>query len=876
MLRTIVEDSLLRYWTTMTFSDSTANVATPTTLRTREGDTDRSLELIRRASTLRNGSRDGLGANDHYERAIRELLGVVVPFFSDVCAVYLPDGLGEPSQFLIRHHAYDSSSNGDQTHQDGRSELLNLVPNFAEISERVASSGQTETWSTLSDRDNPQCVMIALTVNDRAIGTVTFTLEHDRGGFGSAEVAAAEHVGWIMSNVIERVVLRRDARSAVRRTQRIATQLHQLIAASITVAGLRSEQDILLRLVTSARNVYGVDDAIVSLESGAFAPLCGIVLRGGDAVCLSPLDPTVPSDLPVSRPGFTTPWTDRDWLVAPLLERRNVTRGVIAIRRMPGTEFGAEEREVLALLAQMAMSALGAEELNRTVQRSDARLRILVETAPIGIVEVDADGDVRWWNRAASDVFAWPLYDEAKASPRPTFPKATVEGLRDLWKEVLSDDDVAGRDFVDVEIAGRIRVLTASATLLPAAASEAPAILTLIDDVTNHSELKAELRHAHTMEVRGQVASRIAHDFNNLLTLISGYAEMLANDLKGRDREVQMVHDIQVTASRASMLTTQLQTIGRTKKPAPVVFDPAVIIESNAEVLERILGSSIEVRWSLDRHAGNIRVDADQFEQMILNIVINARDAMPDGGQLTISSAAASFDESRAKSFDVIPGDFVQLSITDTGVGMDESTRQRCFDPLFTTKGPFKGTGLGLASARRLVQESGGSIRCTTQVAHGTTFEILLPVVSEPTQEVSVAVETNPPQGGATVLLVEDDDDLRRFMSQILLRNGYQVLEADSAERALVVANEFRGSIALLLSDVVMAEMSGRVLASTLQSADPNLRVLLVSGTANQSVVDELRSGTSAFLSKPFRPSQLIDTLHEILRFRPSPTAQRD
>jgi two-component system cell cycle sensor histidine kinase/response regulator CckA len=849
----------------MTYSDAPAHVTPPATPRDRAGESGRSLELIRRASTLRNASRDELGANDDYEVAIREILDVVVPHFCDICAVYLPDGLGEPSQFLIRHHAYDSSTSVGASYQHGRTQLFELVPHLGDRLERVVLMGRTESWSTLGERDDPQCVMIALNVNDRAIGTITFALEVDSGGFGSDEIAAAEHVGWIMSNAIERVVLRRDARSAVRRTQRIATQLHQLIAASITVAGLRSEQDILIRLVTSARNVYGVDDAIVSLESGAFAPLCGIVLGGNDAVCLSPLDPSVPNDLPVSRVGFTTPWTDRDWLVAPLLERRNVTRGIIAIRRMPGTEYGAEEREVLALLAQMATSALGAEELNRTVQRSESRLRVLVETAPIGIVEVDAHGEVRWWNRAASGVFSWPAFDDDSVTPVPTFPEATIEGLRELWKEVLGNEDVAGRDFVDVEIAGRIRVLTASATLLPAAASEPLAILTLIDDVTNHRELKAELRHAHTMEVRGQVASRIAHDFNNLLTLISGYAELLANDLAGSDREVQMVRDIQFTASRASLLTTQLQAIGRTKTPAPVVFNPVVIIESNAEVLERILGSAIEVRWSLNRHAGNIRVDADQFEQMILNLVINARDAMPDGGELTVASVATSLDEAAAKSLDVEPGDYLQLSISDTGVGMDAVTLQRCFEPLFTTKGPFKGTGLGLAAARRLVQESGGSIRCTTEVDRGTTFEILLPVVNEMAQDVSVSVESNRPQGSHTVLLAEDDVDLRRFMSQILSRNGYQVLEADSAERAIVVANEFGGPITLLLSDVVMAEMTGAELASTLQTANPDLRVLLVSGTADDSVVEELSPGSSAFLAKPFRPSQLIDKLHELL-----------
>lgn len=849
----------------MTPSDSTTPVTPPE--RNRSRSAGRSLELIRRANLSGGGARDDLGANDDYELPIQELLEVVVPTFCDIGAVYLPDGSGEPSQFLVRHYAYDPALNSKSSEQ-ARSALAALVPHLDVLLDRVVLSGQSESWSSLGDRAAPQCVMIPLKVNDRAIGSIAFALEGTSDSFGADEVTAAEHVGWVISNAIERVVLRRDARGAVRRTQRIATQLHQLIAASIAVAGLRSEEDILLRLVTSARNVYGVDDAVVSLESGAFAPLCGLVMDGNDAVCLSPLDSLVPSDLPVARPGFTSPWTDRDWLVAPLLVRRNVTRGVIAIRRLPGIEFGAEDREVLALLAQIAISALSAEDLNRTVQRSESRLRVLVETAPIGIVEVDGDGAVRWWNRAASGVFAWPAFDDANAGPMPTFPAETIEGLRELWHEVLSKRDVAGRDFVDVEIAGRIRVLTASATLMPAAASESPAILTLIDDVTNHRELKAELRHAHTMEVRGQVASRIAHDFNNLLTLISGYAEILANDLQNSDRELQMVRDIQVTASRASLLTTQLQTIGRSKTPAPVVFDPVSIIESNAEVLERILGNSIEVRWLLERGAGNIRVDADQFEQMILNLVINARDAMPDGGELSFVTRATSLGADSARGFDVVPGDYLQLSVTDTGVGMDDATRQRCFEPLFTTKGPFMGTGLGLAAARRLVQESGGSIRCITEVAHGTTFEILLPIVDQVAQEVAVGVEANRSNGSETVLLVEDDADLRRFMSQILHRNGYRVLEADSAEQAIIVADDSDEPITLLLSDVVMAAMSGSELANTLQAVDPDLRVLLVSGTADESVLDGLNPGTSAFLAKPFRPSQLIEKLVGLLHRR--------
>ena len=182
----------------------------------------------------------------------------------------------------------------------------------------------------------------------------------------------------------------------------------------------------------------------------------------------------------------------------------------------------------------MASSALGAVELGRTVQSSEARLRVLIETAPVGIVEADADGRVRWWNRAASDVFAWPIFDEGPTEQVSSFPEATLPELRELWSEVLRGGSVDGRDFVDVEIAGKLRVLSASAALLPPTGSETPGILTLIDDVTNHRELKAELRHAYTMEIRGQVASRIAHDFNNLLTLISGYAEILSGDLDGQ------------------------------------------------------------------------------------------------------------------------------------------------------------------------------------------------------------------------------------------------------------------------------------------------------------------------------------------------------
>lgn len=664
------------------------------------------------------------------------------------------------------------------------------------------------------------------------------------------------------------VALVDQARDAVRRSQRIASQLHQLIAASITVTSLRSEQDILKNLAGSARSVFDAETAVVTLDVGSAAPLRGVARRGSRPVCEIPEvgdDTTYPTTWEV---GSDTRIED-DWLVAPILERWDRARGLIAIRRTAEPNFGDEDKEVLALLAQMASSALGAAELGRSVQTSEARLRVLIETAPVGIVEADMGGDVRWWNHAASKVFAWPEFVEGIDVTLTTFPEATLPELRELWTEVRRDGSMDGRDFVDVEIAGKMRVLSASAALLPPTRGEEPGMLTLIDDVTNHRELKAELRHAYTMEIRGQVASRIAHDFNNLLTLISGYAEILSVDLEGDDRATQMVKEIQATASRASMLTSQLQTIGRTHPPESVVFNPVAVIQSNAEVLERILGKAIDLRFELDEHAGNVRADADQFEQMIINLSINARDAMLEGGELSIAIASTSLDVAPATRLEVAPGDYVALTVTDTGIGMDEETRLRCFDPLFTTKGLFKGTGMGLTAARRMTEESGGSITCRSTVGEGTTFEVLLPSVDEAPVETFVMTELDRPHGSANVLVVDDDDELRRFMCRILERNGYRVREANSAEAALSMVDDAEGSIDLLVSDFVMGEMTGRDLAHSLQAKRPAIPVLLVSGTASRSIIAGLADGSAEFLAKPFKPSELVDKVHDLLARRP-------
>jgi two-component system, cell cycle sensor histidine kinase and response regulator CckA len=650
-----------------------------------------------------------------------------------------------------------------------------------------------------------------------------------------------------------------DAREAIRTAQRIASQLHQLIAVSLTVTGLRYERDIVESLAASARRVFDADDAVLSIETGSGSPLHGVAQRSR-AVASFKADEAYEIEIPVLRSGTSATWVDNDWLVAPVVAGRNQARGVLAVRRTNG-EFHSEDREVLTLLAQMAATALDASDLSREIESNETRLRTLVDTAPAGIVEVDLEGTVRWWNRAAHQIFDWPTYSD-ELGTTPSFPRSAAQGLSALWSEARKQETSANRDLIEVEIRGRHRDLTASAILLPSP-DDSPSILMLIDDVTDHRQLKAEVSHAQQMEIRGRVASSVAHDFNNLLTLISGYAEILSSELGSDHSSIEMVKEIQTTASRASTLTAQLQTIGRTPSLEPVILDPVAMLSNYADVIERIVGDSIATRWELDPAAGSISVDAGQFEQMMLNLAINARDAMADGGELRVSVEPVNLEKARAARLNIEPGAYVSIHISDSGVGMDTETLARCFDTFFTTKGPFKGTGMGLAAARRLVEGSHGAIIATSETGVGTDFEILFPslaVVLAPEPHIIVReIEA------ATVLVAEDDNDLRRLMTQVLRRNGYKVLATASGEEALAQGRLFEGSLDLLVSDVMMGQLSGPELAGTLQSEQTALRVLLISGTADNSVIAHLGEGSSGFLAKPFRPSEFLKRVHEIL-----------
>jgi hypothetical protein len=696
------------------------------------------------------------------------------------------------------------------------------------------------------------CVVEELRVEGLVTATVALGRPETAPGIGPLERDALRDVLWDAALELERARLRRRAREAVRDAQRVARRLHEVLAAALAMGPARDERALVTLLAERARDALDAQRVVVSLAEPALR-------ASADRTGVRLADEPRPGDEPDDETR------DTGWWRVSLGGPGEPVVGEVAVRRdAPATP---EDREVLSLLARLASSALAASALHASVRASETRWRTLVQSAPIGIVETDLEGEVTWWNRAAGALFAWPSPPGAVA-----LPPALREALAPLWGPVREGASPPGRDLGAVELADGPRNLMVAARRMDLGASAR--ILTLLDDVTDHRRLRTELRHAATMETRGQVASTIAHDFNNLLTLITGYAEVLEGQVTSSEA-AGLVRAIQVTAARAAALTAQLQSIGRTREGRPVVVDPRAALGANADVLERVLGPGVTLTWSWAPSIGHVRADPDQLEQVLLNLAINARDAMPDGGRLSIAVDEVGADDHDAAGDDRADGPrtarrgrAVRVRVVDTGVGMDEETRRRCFEPLFTTKGPLRGTGMGLASAKRTIEESGGSIRVDSRPGAGTTVEFVLPVVDEPLDEPASgpAPAAPAPRGrAATVLLVEDDEALRRLVAAVLRRHGHRVLDAPGVEeaRALVAAHD--EPFDLLVSDVVLGEGRGDELARALRATQPGLAILLTSGSADASVLGDL-AAPAAFLAKPFKPSQVIDEVVALLR----------
>jgi PAS domain S-box-containing protein len=400
------------------------------------------------------------------------------------------------------------------------------------------------------------------------------------------------------------------------------------------------------------------------------------------------------------------------------------------------------------------------------------------------------------------------------------------------------------------------------------------AIVITARDVTERQKLELQLRQAQQMEAVGRLAGGIAHDFNNLLTAILGYCNLMLDEVPAEDPLRKDLDEIRAAGERAAALTRQLLAFSRRQMLQPHKLDFNALVRQTEKMVRRLVGEDVEVAISLGESVTPVVVDPASIEQVLVNLAVNARDAMPMGGRLTLETAMVDLGAAYADSHaTVIPGRYAMLAVSDTGEGMDALTRARIFEPFFTTKEQGRGVGLGLATVYGIVKQSGGYIWVYSEPGHGTSFKIYFPEAADiagvsgrgAKPKTSVGKRGKAKGGTETVLLVEDEDAVRALACQVLRRYGYLVLEARDGLDALRLAERHQGVIELVITDLVMPHMTGRDLALRLTEARGNVKVLFMSGYTNHAVVHRDLTPSSAFLQKPFTPDSLIRMVRSVL-----------
>ena len=527
-------------------------------------------------------------------------------------------------------------------------------------------------------------------------------------------------------------------------------------------------------------------------------------------------------------------------------------------------------KRLVPVIERELREAAGRRERRRAeaaLREAEAGYSTLVEQAPVGIYRSNPAGRFLSANRALARILG---YD----SP------AELLGL-DMTRDVYADpaerqrlldrDSYTEREYDEVEATwkrkdGRRLTVQLSVRAVRDGSGGVEYYETFVRDVTEQRRLEGQLLQAQKMEAVGRLAGGVAHDFNNLLTVILSYSDLLLEDLPPEIPDRADVAEIRKAAVAASSLTRQLLAFSRQQVLEPRVLDVNTVVASTEKLLTRLLGEDVSLTTTLAAALGAVKVDPGQLEQIIMNLAVNARDAMPRGGRLSIETANVEMDESYVHGHPLArPGHYVMLAVSDTGTGMDAATQARIFEPFFTTKEAGKGTGLGLATVYGIVRQSSGFIWVYSEPGHGTSFKIYLPRVDEPVSPAGAPA----PQvvgGSETVLVVEDVAAVRAVTRQMLERQGYCVLEAANGATALSLARQHHSAIHLLVTDVVMPEVSGRELADQLVQLRPDMKVLFMSGYTDDAVVRHgiLQEGI-AYLQKPFTPDTLARKVRAVL-----------
>jgi PAS domain S-box-containing protein len=556
-----------------------------------------------------------------------------------------------------------------------------------------------------------------------------------------------------------------------------------------------------------------------------------------------------------------------DWLGVPL-KTGSTTFGVLVVQSYTeDVRFGEREEEILTFVSQHVANAIERKRSQEALRHSEQRYRSLVQSAVYGIYRSSLEDRFVAVNPALVAMLGYDSEDQ-------------LLGLK-LSRDVYAEPGVRDRLIQQYRSTGRVesvevkwkrkdgKIITvrlSGAVLNPSGDTEGFEMIA--EDVTERRVLEEQFRQSQKMEAVGRLAGGVAHDFNNLLTVIQGYTDLMLDQFGKADPLRAEMEEVQKAAERAVSLTRQLLAFSRQQMMVARVLDLNSVVTNMEKLLRRLLGEDVELTTTLEPALGRVTADPSQVEQVIMNLAVNARDAMPRGGKLTIETASAELDDTFAREHPSLKGGpCILLAVSDTGAGMDAETQSRIFEPFFTTKELGKGTGLGLSTVYGIVKQSGGDILVYSEIGVGTTFKVYLPRADQAAEapHVSPAL-TEQGRGTETVLLVEDEDGVRALARKVLHKGGYTVLEARNGGEALLTCERHPGPIELLLTDVVLAQMSGHELAQRLLPLRPGMRVLYMSGYTDEAVVRHgvLSAGT-AFLQKPFSAEALTTKVRQVL-----------
>ena len=833
-------------------------------------------------------------ALESYDEALVMLAEVVVPDFADWFSVDVVDEAGE-----LRRIAYAPKSSERDQHSSRHAFVPHRHPNGERLVRLAIANGRPQVVmpyrrSGVAHGGEPagpgefmdaspaagveSMLIIPVRVRGLSFGALSFVTGAGRRGYRKSDLETASGVAERVGVMIERVLDWRQTRASEEAATRYADRLQRLMEAALVINAPLAEPQVLQVLAEHSRRVLdAVRVAICVPESGgprlemlwpaesseipdqvagpAAAIATDVVTRRSQPRRFPEGSPAEGGPNETGGEPSLTPW-----LGVPLADREGKSGRVIVAFGQPGTSFGDEDESVLVLLSQIAAVALRNAQLYQDVEANEQRLRAVMDASPLVIAEVAFSGEPRWWNRAAYDLFGW---DQEASGPRHI---PVQEGARKVISSLLARTH-AGEATLGTEIGasrpdGRQLELSISTAPLRDAQGNVSSALMVAGDVTERRRLLDQFHQAERLSAMARMAGGLAHDFNNLLTVILGCSEVLLRRAGDEPAVRDEVGAIQRAGQRAAALTAQLLAIGHRRAIQPTVVDLNDVVLSIQPMLTSVIGADIELEVTPYSRPARVMVDQAEMERAILNLAINSRDAMPDGGclNLEVKATGSGRGDGRPKLFGLV--------ISDTGVGMDAETQDHCFEPFFTTKGLARGTGLGLSTVHAMVTQAGGQVLLDSSPGIGTAITLWFPA-----QRVGAPVAVGDQPGGQvattgseSILLVEDEPELRRLVDRELTARGYDVRVAANATEALRLAQDELNRFDLVVTDVVMPGMSGVELAQMLLSIDPGLPILFVSGHVDKdSLAPHTLSEEADLLAKPFTPEQLAGRVRELL-----------